>query len=154
MKRNYDEWMKETIFAEAAVRELAKEQRQTGIKKMTMDDLMNMKFDVVEHFGMTRKGVFFIMNTVPPAEYGADCQNYEWYQVNVDSLDSLEALKGFIKAMFGVELDASTIKQAIKAVNNLDTHFAKTIKGKDFGACDVRFLPIADQFRREGVIYG
>ena len=121
--------------------------------KKTFEELMKTKFDVVEHFGMMKKGYFFIMNTVPPVEYGADCQKYEWFEVDVKDERNLVALKEFIKAIFDVDMKASTIKRAIKEVNNLDKQFARTVKAVDYGACHVTFLPIADRFRRDVVTH-
>lgn len=122
--------------------------------KNTFEDLNAMKFDVVEHFGMQKKGLFFIMNTVPPVEYGADCQKYEWFEVDVKTDEDLDALKLFIERMFGIKMCATTIKQAVKEVNSLDNHFQKVVPAVDYGACHVRFLPIADQFRKVGVVNG
>ncbi len=64
--------------------------------KKTFEELMKTKFDVVEHFGMMKKGYFFIMNTVPPVEYCADCQKHEWFEVDVKDERNLAALKEFV----------------------------------------------------------
>ena len=122
--------------------------------KKTFEELMKTKFDVVEHFGMMKKRYFFIMNTVPPVEYGHDCQNYEWFEVDVQTDEDLDALKLFIEGMFGIKMCATTIKQAVKEVNSLDNHFQKVVPAVDYGACHVRFLPITDQFRKVGVVNG
>lgn len=165
-KRNHPElYTKEKLeearrFAEAEcnVPGLRKQEGQvehpSGRINVTFEELMKTKFDVVNHFGMCTNGRFFVMNTVPPVEYGADCRSYAWFEVNVKTESDLAALKDFIKAMFGLDMKASTIKQAIKEVNNLDKHFARTIKAIDYGACHVRFIPIADQFRKVGVVNG
>lgn len=139
---------------EEARRLVEEGQVRHGRINVTFDELMKTKFDVVNHFGMYTNGRFFVMNTVPPVEYGADCRGYAWFEVNVKTESDLATLKDFIKAMFGLDMKASTIKQAIKEVNNLDKHFARTIKAIDYGACCVRFLPITDQFRKVGVVNG
>lgn len=121
---------------------------EIGTKK-TFEDLNAMKFDVVEHFGMQKKGLFFIMNTVPPVEYGDDCQKYEWFEVDVQTDEDLDALKEFIEDMFGMKVYATTIKQAIKEVNALDEYFRKVIPAVDYGACHVREIPISDRFKKD-----
>ena len=117
--------------------------------KNTFEDLNAMKFDVVEHFGMQKKGLFFIMNTVPPVEYGADCQKYEWFEVDVQTDEDLDALKAFIEDLFGIKVYATTIKQAIKEVNALDEYFRKVIPAVDYGTCHVREIPISDRFKKD-----
>ena len=117
--------------------------------KKTFEELKVMKFDVVEHFGMQKKGEFFIMNTVPPVEYGHDCQNYETFEVDVQTDEDLDALKAFIEDIFGIKVYATTIKDAIKEVDALDEYFRKVIPDVDYGACHVRELPIADRFKKD-----
>ena len=84
--------------------------------KKTFEELNAMKFDIVEHFGMQKKSEFFIMNTVAPAEYGADA-DYQYYEVDVKTDEDLDALKAFIKDLFGMKVYATTIKQAIKEID-------------------------------------
>ncbi len=117
--------------------------------KKTFEELNAMKFDVVEHFGMQKKGEFFIMNTVPPVEYGHDCQNYETFEVDVQTDEDLDALKAFIEDIFGMKVYASTIKDAIKEVDALDDYFRKVIPAVDYGACHVREIPISDRFKKD-----
>lgn len=117
--------------------------------KKTFEELKAMKFDVVEHFGMQKKGEFFIMNTVPPVEYGHDCQNYETFEVDVQTDEDLDALKAFIEDIFGMKVYATTIKDAIKEVDALDDYFRKVIPAVDYGACHVREIPIADRFKKD-----
>ena len=114
----------------------------------TFEELNAMKFDVVEHFGMQKKGEFFIMNTVPPLEYGHDA-HYAWYRVDVQTDEDLDALKAFIEDIFGIKVYASTIKDAIKEVNALDEYFRKVIPAVDYGACHVREIPIAYRFKKD-----
>ena len=83
--------------------------------KKTFEELNAMKFDIVEHFGMQKKSEFFIMNTVAPAEYGADA-DYQYYEVDVKTDEDLDALKAFIEDLFGMKVYATTIKQAIKEI--------------------------------------
>ena len=85
--------------------------------KKTFEELNAMKFDIVEHFGMQKKSEFFIMNTVSPAEYGADA-DYQYYEVDVQTDEDLDALKAFIEDLFGIKVYATTIKQAIKEVKS------------------------------------
>lgn len=117
--------------------------------KKTFEELNAMKFDVVEHFGMQKKGEFFIMNTVPPVEYGHDCQNYETFEVDVQTDEDLDALKAFIEDIFGMKVYATTIKDAIKEVDALDEYFRKVIPAVDYGACHVREIPISDRFKKD-----
>lgn len=117
--------------------------------KKTFEELNAMKFDVVEHFGMQKKGEFFIMNTVPPVGYGHDCQNYETFEADVKTDEDLEALKAFIEDLFGMKIYATTIKDAVKEVDALDEYFRKVIPDVDYGACHVRELPIADRFKKD-----
>lgn len=117
--------------------------------KKTFEELKAMKFDVVEHFGMQKKGEFFIMNTVPPVEYGHDCQNYETFEVDVQTDEDLDALKAFIEDIFGMKVHATTIKDAIKEVDALDEYFRKVIPAVDYGACHVKEIPIAYRFKKD-----
>lgn len=125
-----------------------KERMINMTKKVTFEELMGTKFDVVEHFGMCKKGVFFIINTIPPVEYGADCQDYQDYNVEVQTEDDVDALKLFIKSMFGINIYVSNVKEAVNAVNALDEYFRKTVPSEDWGACHVRKIPISDTFKK------
>lgn len=116
--------------------------------KKTFEELNEMKFDIVEHFGMQKKGEFFIMNTVPPVEYGADCQDYITYEVDVKTDEDISALKKFIKDMFGMKIYGTELKSVIKEVDALDDYFQKVIPAADLGACHVREIPIAERFKR------
>ena len=89
------------------------------------------------------------MNTVPPVEYGHDCQNYETFEVDVQTDEDLDALKAFIEDIFGMKVYATTIKDAIKEVDALDDYFRKVIPAVDYGACHVREIPIADRFKKD-----
>ena len=115
--------------------------------KKTFEELNAMKFDIVEHFGMQKKSEFFIMNTVAPAEYGADA-DYQYYEVDVKTDEDLDALKAFIEDLFGMKVYATTIKQAIKEIDALDEYFRKVIPAVDYGACHVREIPISDRFKK------
>lgn len=115
--------------------------------KKTFEELNAMKFDIVEHFGMQKKSEFFIMNTIAPAEYGADA-DYQYYEVEVKTDEDLDALKAFIEELFGMKVYATTIKQAIKEIDALDEYFRKVIPAVDYGACHVREIPISDRFKK------
>ena len=78
--------------------------------KKTFEELNAIKFDIVEHFGMQKKSEFFIMNTVAPAEYGADA-DYQYYEVDVKTDEDMDALKAFIEDLFGMKGDANIMKQ-------------------------------------------
>ncbi|MDY2957095.1 MAG: hypothetical protein SOR59_05765 [Lachnospiraceae bacterium] len=112
--------------------------------KKTFEELNAMKFDIVEHFGMQKKSEFFIMNTVAPAEYGADA-DYQYYEVDVKTDEDMDALKAFIEDLFGMKVYATTIKE----INALDEYFRKVIPDVDYGACHVREIPILDRFKKD-----
>ena len=116
--------------------------------KKTFEELNAIKFDIVEHFGMHKKGEFVIMNTVAPIGYGYDA-HYEYYYVDVKTDEDLDALKAFIEDMFGMKVYATTIKQAVKEINALDEYFRKVIPDVDYGACHVMEIPISDRFKKD-----
>lgn len=124
-----------------------------GIKTVTMEELNEVKFDVIQHFGMSKRGHFFIMNTVEPVVYGADCKDYTWYQVKVNK-QQLPSLGDYINRLFGKVIDVSTIKTAYESINNLDEEYYKNSPCVDWGACHVTYIPYAEQFRKVGVVNG
>lgn len=124
-----------------------------GIKDITMKELYEMKFDIIEHFGMARNGQFFIMNTVEPIQYGSDCKDYTWICVQVKG-EQLPSLGEFIHSLFGNVIDVSNMKAAFSSINNLDKEYHETIPSVDWGACQVTHIPFADRFRKVGVING
>lgn len=124
-----------------------------GTINVTIEELKEVKFDVIEHFGMSRNGHFFIMNTVEPVEYGADCKDYTWYQVMVKK-EHLPSLGDYINRLFGKMIDVTSVKAACEAVNALDIEFHDSVEPVDWGACHVLHIPYADQFRKVGVVNG
>lgn len=124
-----------------------------GIKNVTIEEMKEMKFDVIEHFGMSKNGHFFIMNTVEPVQYGSDCKNYSWYQTKVTK-KNLESLGEFVHSLFGKVIDVTSMKAAFEAVNALDEYYHENIDAVDWGACHVLHIPYAEQFRRAGVVNG
>lgn len=119
--------------------------------KKTFEELKSMKFDVVEHFGMLKKGEFFIMNTIPPMEYGCDCQDYEWLEVDVKTDADLDALKMFIEDIFAMNIFANNIKDAVNEINGLDAYLASVTPAIDYGACHVVHLPIKDKYKKTSI---
>ena len=124
-----------------------------GVRNITIEEMKVMKFDVIEHFGMSKNGHFFIMNTVEPVQYGSDCKDYSWYQIKVTK-KNLETLGEFIHSLFGKVIDVTSMKTAFEAVNALDKDFHDNIEAVDWGACHVLHIPYAEQFRRAGVVNG
>jgi hypothetical protein len=118
-----------------------------GIKKISVQELNNLKFHVVENFGMLSKGRFFITDTIPPIQYGADCKDYTWYEVQCNTTKDYSELATFIKNIFGIVIDVSSKKIARKAVDALMNQFKGEIHEVDWGACHVCYIPIAKQFR-------
>ncbi len=116
--------------------------------KKTFEELYAMKFDIVEHFGMQKKSEFFIVNTVAPDEYGVDA-DYQYYEVDVQTDEELNALKAFIEDMFGMKVYATTIKQAVKEIDAMDEYFRKVIPSVDYGTCHVREIPISYRFKKD-----
>lgn len=123
-------------------------------KIISLAELKQVKFDVVQHFGMHKNGEFFIMNTVPPTAYGHDCQDHSWYNVNIKTPDDVQELKNYIKTLFGADIMVNTVKELVNAVNELDKYYQKIIPDIDFGACHICNIPINEQFKRmETVVY-
>ena len=131
------------------LRKVTKKLKNCKSNKNTFEDLYKVKFDVVEHFGMLKNGEFFIINTVPPVVYGADCKDYITYKVDVKTQEDITALKKFIKDMFGVKIYATELKTIIKEVDALYAYFEKVIPATDWGACHIRELPISDLFKKD-----
>lgn len=152
MERNYDEWMQASIYADAVMEEVKKE--LSGTVYITMDELMNVKFDVVSNFGFQRRrNEFFIMNTTEPRSYGEDARNYIWYTVKMNDQEDMKKLADCILKMFGVPVDTTNSMTATRTINGLYKKLSKDAKVKDWGACHVTHLPINQDFLKEGVIY-
>lgn len=126
----------------------------SGIQETTFDELNNMKFTVVSRFGVTRNNRkngrrFFLMETVPPTEYGADCQDYVWWEVRVKTDQDFERLNDFLQRLFRLERVKIPVgKDSPAAAERLEKQIRKSAKVVDFGACHVTYLPIAPEFQK------
>lgn len=150
MKRNYDEWMVASIFADSVIRAIATEIE--GNVHVTMDELMDVKFDTVSNFGFhKRNSQFFIMNTKEPKNYGEDARNYTWYNVEIKTQEDLERLGEYIKKVFGVQIDTTNRLTASRSIKALCQELDKIAKVVDWGACHVTHLPVNQEFLKVGV---
>lgn len=120
-------------------------------KEVSFSALEEMKFEVVQRFGVTRNRYnyrFFIQETVEPTQYGDDCQDSIWYEVPLLNLADLKALSDFLKELFSVEIELSSTQEARKAVNALNKDMSEKAQVADWGACTVIHLPINERFRK------
>ena len=122
-------------------------------KESTFADLSSMKFKVIERFGVTRNRKnyeFFIQETIEPTVFGADCQDYTWYEVPLKNTNDLEALSSFLKNLFNVEIELTSNQEAREIVNALNQNMIAKAEVIYWGACHVIHLPITQQFRKVG----
>lgn len=54
----------------------------SGVKRVSFEELKSMKFNAVERFWFI-KGCFYITDTLPPLEYGADFRDYTVYEIKI-----------------------------------------------------------------------
>lgn len=120
-------------------------------KEVSFSTLEEMKFEVIERFGVTRNRYnyrFFIQEAIEPTRYGNDCQNYIWYEVPLLNATDLKSLSDFLKKLFSVEIALSSTQEARKVVNTLNRDMSKKAKVTDWGACTVIHLPINERFSK------
>lgn len=130
------------------------DKNMSGIKNVTFEELQNMQFDVVEHFGMVkmeRSFKFFVMETVPPTEYGADCKEHTWHQVLVKTDEDMKKVRNYISDLFQVTIPKLNRKNCIQVIRELDNRCKDVADEVDFGACHVTFMNINPLFMKEGV---
>lgn len=149
MKENYDEWMVASVIADAILQGIKAEIE--GDVHITMDELMNVKFDTVSNIGFfKRKGQFFIMNTKEPKNYGEDARNYTWYNVEIKTREDMEKLGEYILKVFGVRIDTTNNLSISRCINALCVELSQVAKVVDWGACHVTHLPVNKEFLKVG----
>lgn len=122
-------------------------------KEATFAELSSMKFEVIERFGVTKNRNnyrFFIQEAIEPTEFGADCQDYTWYEVPLKNSTDLEALSAFLKNLFNVEIELTFNQDVRGIVKALNQELAAKADVIYWGACHVIHLPITEQFRKVG----
>ncbi len=149
MEKNYDEWMIASVLADTVIQGIKAEIQ--GDVHVTMDELMEVKFDTVSNFGFYKgKGQFFIMNTKEPKNYGEDARNYTWYIVDVKNQEDMERLGEYIKKVFGVQIDTTNRLSVSRCINALCVELSHVAKVVDWGACHVTHLPVNQEFLKVG----
>ena len=118
----------------------------SGIKNLTLEELRRKKFDVIQHFGMNKKGKFFIMNTIEPREYGADCRDYTWFEIHIEN-EELLTFAEFIHDLFGMVIDVTSIKKAVSSIDDLENKLKGKAPKVDWGACTVTKIPFNSKFK-------
>lgn len=118
-----------------------------GVHSISVQELNNMKFHVIQRFGSLNANTFFIGDTIPPVRFGADCRDYTVYTVHCDSTSDFVHLVDFFEQLFGKKIDRTSNRTIRKSVDDLMKQFKKEIKEVEWGACHVRYIPFSEQYR-------
>lgn len=121
----------------------------SGMKEVTFNQMGEMKFNVISHFGVVkqkRNRQFFIMDVIPPTKYGADCRTYAWYQVILKTEEDYKQAKAFIEKLFQIQCPELNKENCIQSVRLLNNKLKSKAKIVDWGACHVVHLPFSRQF--------
>lgn len=119
-----------------------------GVNTISVQELNNMKFHVIERFCFVKANTFLITDTIPPVCFGADCRDYTVYWVHCDSASDFVHLADFLEQLFGKKIDRTSNRTIRKSADDLMKQFKKEIKEVDWGACHVRYIPFSEQYRK------
>lgn len=124
-----------------------------GLITKTFEELEQMKYTVIEHFGITggtKKGFeFFLTETMPPKAFGYDCRDYTWYSVQLNTEQDFEQLNNFLNRLFDrSDINIPSGKTCMVACDQVENQIKQQSRSIDWGACHVVYMPISASFQK------